>query len=57
MRTMFGFEIGKPAYPGPAFGDDWKQMVLRKDNENNIIQKLKDIADGVIVWETFKQVE
>ena len=54
MKIMFGFEIGHPAYPGPAFGDDYKKMFLRTTVMSNIISTLTDKTDGVIVWETFK---
>lgn len=56
-RVQFGFEIGHVAYPGPAFGDDYKKMYLRSGVMNNMINSLHAKTDGVIVWEMFKATD
>lgn len=51
FRLLFGFEIGKPAYPAT---DDWKKMDLNETDVKQMCDGMKDKVDGVIVWEFFK---
>ena len=50
---MFGFEIGRPAYPKTS---DWKKLVLMKSDVQALFQKLDSTNEGIIVWSAFKDI-
>lgn len=54
MKTMFGFEIGQPAYPD--YDDSWKKMVLKENDVVNILNMNAPEHDGIIMWETFSDI-
>lgn len=51
LSSMFGFEVGKPAYP--AYDDSWKKLVALESDATGLLSKLKSHR-GLIIWEMFK---
>lgn len=35
LRTFFGFEVGRPAYP--AYDDSWKDMIARESDVDGLL--------------------
>jgi len=52
MTTMFGFEIGHPAYP--RYDDSWKKLIVTESDVTSLISSIGDKHEGVILWEMFK---
>jgi len=54
MKTMFGFEVGHPAYP--RYDDSWKKLIAVESDIQGLISNLVDKHDGIIIWEMFKPI-
>jgi len=51
FNLLFGFEIGKPAYPAT---DDWKKMDLNETDVKKMCDGMAGQVQGCIIWEMFK---
>lgn len=45
---MFGFEIGRPAYP--AYDDSWKDMIALEADVDALHANLGSQHEGTITW-------
>ncbi len=49
-KLSFGFEVGKPGYPQ----NDQDALYLTKTDVNKMLNEMKGISDGIIMWDILK---